>query len=150
MLSAMGWMHGVRSKKATGGGGGGGDVTPNAVSWADVFYNGMSGAFFYSERQITGIDTTITLKVTLNTADLVNVLVSSTAHVIVNGDDSSPTDPYFSGFVSLYSGDTFTVSNNDYVTFTASSSNVYSTVTVTNESDGGAQIDVFDSFCLDC
>lgn len=148
MLSASGWMHSLRSKKATGGGGG--DVTPNAVNWAGVFYNGNSGSFYCSERQITGIDTTITLKITSDTADGCWVFVSSSAGSIVSGDDSTSGDPSALGMTLLDPNDTFTVSNNQYVTFTASGQNFSSVITVANQSDGGATLDTFTSECLDC
>ena len=147
MLSGMGWMHGLRSKKETGGGR---DVTPNSVNWIDVFYNGLSGSWFCSERQITGINTTITLKVTSSTSDGLYVFVSSTAGVIVSGDDSTGSDPSFLGMTLLDPNDTFTVSNNQYVTFTASGSNFNSLITVVNQSDGDAVLDTFNSDCVDC
>ena len=147
MLSGMGWMHGLRSKKATGGGS---DVTPNSVNWIDVFYNGLSGSWFCSERQITGINTTITLKVTSSTSDGLYVFVSSTAGVIVSGDDSTGSDPSFLGMTLLDPNDTFTGSNNQYVTFTASGSNFNSLITVVNQSDGDAVLDTFNSDCVDC
>lgn len=148
MLSAMGWMHGLRSKKATGGGGS--DVTPNAVNWAGVYYNGFSGEWMCSERQITGINTTITLQMDSGGVDGCYVFVSSTAGAIVTGDDTTSSDPGFLGMTLLNHNDTFTVSNNQYVTFTASSNNFTIVVTIKNQSDGNAVLDTFDSDCLNC
>ena len=148
MLSASGWMHSLRSKKATGGGGG--DVTPNAVNWAGVYYNGMSGYFGCSERQITGINTTITLKITSDTSDGCYVFVSNSAGSIVTGDDSTPSTPGSLGMTLLDPNDTFTVSNNQYVTFTASGQNFSNIITVVNQSDGDATLDTFTSECWDC
>ena len=149
MFGGMAYKIGILAKKATGGGGGG-DVTPNAVNWADVFYNGMSGSWLCSERQITGIDTTITLKITSTTADGCYVFVSNTAGAIVSGDDSTQSDPSFLGMTFLDPNDTFTVSNNQYVTFTHSGASFNSVITVANQSDGAAVLDTFNSDCVDC
>jgi hypothetical protein len=148
MFGGMAYKIGVLAKKATGGGGA--DVTPNAVNWADVYYNGMSGSWLCSERQITGIDTTITLKITSTTADGCYVFVSNTAGAIVSGDDSTQSDPSFLGMTFLDPNDTFTVSNNQYVTFTHSGASFNSVITVANQSDGAAVLDTFNSDCVDC
>jgi len=148
MFGGMANKIGVLAKKATGGGGG--DVTPNAVNWGDIIYNGMSGNFGYTERQITGINTTITLKMESDTVDGVYVFVSNTAGAIVNGDDTSPSDPGAFGMTYLNPNDTFTVSNNQYVTFGNSGQNYSSIITIRNQSDGNAQLDTFISECIDC
>ena len=143
MLSGLASMIGIRAKKsAGGGGGGGGDVTPNAVSWADLLYNGILGYFPYSERQISGIDTTITLKVEIGDFTDVWVLVESSAQ-FGGGDSTSAQDPSYLGFSQLFDGDTFTVSNNEWVTFMGSGSCTSTTITVKNQSDGNATRDTF-------
>jgi hypothetical protein len=150
MLSGFGSMIGLRAKKAAGGGGGGGDYTPNAVNWANLLYNGFSGEFPYSERQITGIDQTITLEAAIsdNLTD-VWVLVGTSAS-FGGGDGTSVQDPSFLGFTQLYNGDTFTVTNNKYVCFMGSGSCTSVTVTVKNQSDGNATLDTFDYDGINC
>lgn len=144
-------MHSLRSKKATGGGGGS-DVTPNAVNWSDVYYEGMSGNFYYSERRITGINTSITLRITSETTDGVLVYVTATSGYVVSGDGSSSQDPWYLGFTYLIPGssDTFTVSNNDYVTFGATGNASDYQIKVFNDSDGGVQLDSFMHLCVNC
>jgi len=124
------------------------DVTPNAVNWADLYYEAIAGFFDYSERQITGINQTITLKVNLSGLDIY-VLVSSSPGAIGSGDGSTSQDPGFLGCTQLLDQSTFTVSNNQYVTFMASG-NGDSLVEVINISDSDTMLDSFDYICLNC
>lgn len=126
------------------------DVTPNAVNWADpLFYEATTGFFGYSERQITGINQTITLKVNLLFGGDIYVLVSSSPGAIGSGDGSTSQDPGFLGCTQLLDQSTFTVSNNQYVTFMASSGGD-TTVEVINTSDSNTMLDSFDYICLNC
>jgi len=126
------------------------DVTPNAVNWADpLSYEAITGFFGYSERQITGINQTITLKVNLLSGGNIYVLVSSSAGAIGSGDGSTSQDPDFLGCTLLLDQSTFTVSNNQYVTFMASG-NGDSLVEVINISDSDTMLDSFDYICLNC
>ena len=126
------------------------DVTPNAVNWADpLSYEAITGFFGYSERQITGINQTITLKVNLLSGGNIYVLVSSSAGAIGSGDGSTSQDPGFLGCTLLLDQSTFTVSNNQYVTFMASG-NGDSLVEVINISDSDTMLDSFDYICLNC
>jgi hypothetical protein len=149
MLSGLASMIGVRAKKSAGGGGGG-DVTPNAVNWADITYNGFVGEFGYTERQVTGIDTTITLEIVIddNFTD-VYVLVGSSASFGAS-DGFSISDPPYLGFTQKFNGGTFTVSNNQYVAFMASGSCTSTFNTIKNQSDGNATLDTFDYDGLNC
>lgn len=131
--------------------GAGSDVTPNAVNWIDIPYDGIIGFFQYTERQITGINQTITLRVTnTSSSDGIYYLVSSTQGVIVNGDESILADPGSLGMSYLPHNSTFTVSNNQYVTFGGSSNTTNFTNTVTNVSDGDAVLDTFEYTCVNC
>lgn len=126
------------------------DVTPNAVNWADpLSYEAITGFFGYSERQITGINQTITLKVNLLFGGDIYVLVSSSPGAIGSGDGSTSQDPGFLGCTQLLDQSTFTVSNNQYVTFMASSGGD-TTVEVINTSDSNTMLDSFDYICLNC
>lgn len=149
MLSGLASMIGVRAKKSAVGGGGG-DVTPNAVNWANVVYQGLTGEFGYTERQVTGIDTTITLEIVIddNFTDIY-VLVGSSASFGAS-DGYSLSDPGYLGFTQKFSGDTFTVSNNQYVAFMASGSCTSTFITIKNQSDGNATLDTFDYDGLNC
>jgi hypothetical protein len=127
--------------------GGGGDVTPNAVNWADLSYDNDSGLYGYSEKQITGINETITLKVELNNSFgfTIYYFVSSSAGAKVSGDATSATSPSGFGMNSIANNGTFTVTNNQYVTFGATISCFISNpvVTVKNQSDSNATLDTF-------
>ena len=126
------------------------DVTPNAVNWADpLSYNAITGFFGYSERQITGINQTITLKVNLLFGGDIYVLVSSSPGAIGSGDGSTLQDPGFLGCTQLLDQNTFTVSNNQYVTFMASSGGD-TIVEVINTSDSNTMLDSFSYQCLNC
>lgn len=136
---------GILSSNRIRAAGGGADVTPNAVNWANIGYNADTGNFTYSEKQITGINTTITLKVQIPaqyTGFGVYYLVSNTSGDIVSGDGESSAEPAIVATQVLNNG-TFTVSNNQYVTFGAYTScfNVGLSITVINQSDSNTTLD---------
>jgi hypothetical protein len=122
------------------------DFTPNAVNWADVYYNGDIGFFGYSERQITGISSSITLKIQISSVGLSDLyyFVSSSPGSIVSGDGELSQDPEFLGMTLISNNGTINVSNNQYVTFGTNPSAFDTlTVTVKNQSDGDATLDTF-------
>ncbi len=131
---------GVVSKSA---GGGGGDVTPNAVNWANIQYDGNTNAYIVAVQQIQGINTSITLEVTATSG--INVII------YVKVDNSSPTwsnggswDGDITGWTTINSYPyTFTVSNNQYVSFGCDADIFASsrTLTIKNNSDGGVTLD---------
>ena len=134
----------------TTGWAGGGDVTPNAVNWANVYDDSDNATYTYSERQITGINQTITLQVEVTNygGGGLYYFVSSNASAIVTGDATSATSPIGFGMNSIASGylvytRSFTVTNNQYVTFGASIGCGQSTITVKNQSDSNATLDTF-------
>jgi hypothetical protein len=122
-----------------------GDVTPNAVNWTDVFYDNEFFLWRYSERQITGINQTITLKVQYNNpGSTVYYSVSNSSGFAVFGDDNSSNSPISFGMTAISNNGTFTVSNNQYVTFGVTPAcGAYYMVTVLNQSDGDAVLDTF-------
>lgn len=112
-----------------GGGGGGTDVTPNAVNWNNIDTGGSSGQT--NTQTISGIDTTITLRVTYTRDDEAYTLVT-----YVNGTSV--------GGAQAPSNYTFTVSNGDTVYFFATGGETRdSSATVTNVSDSNAVLDTF-------
>ena len=124
------------------------DVTPNAVNWSSIGYTDPPGFFTYSERQIIGINTTITLKVVYNSGygDLY-YYVSNTAGAIGSGDFVMSIPPFDTVAQYIPSTTTFTVSNNQYVTFGVDSfGTVDPWVTVTNVSDSNSTLDTFGAF----
>ena len=138
-------QHASRVARAAAGGGGG-DVTPNAVNWATVSYNNDYEVWGYSERQITGIDQTITLKVQIANGSVATLyyFVSSSAGAKVSGDATSATSPSGFSMNSIANDGTFTVTNNQYVTFGVETGcNQDPVATVKNQSDSDATLDTF-------
>jgi hypothetical protein len=126
-------QHASRVARAAAGGGGGGDVTPAAVNWANV--TGEYSNVTTSMLQITGITTTITIKVSFTgTQQNQKYSVQSTAS--------------FGTGTAIANDGTFTVSNNQYVGFRADCGGACavqktSTWTITNVSDSNAVLDTF-------
>jgi len=123
----------------------GSDVTPNAVNWADITYEGEAPAWYYTEKQITGINQTITLKVEYNTtfgSTLYYYVSSSPGSIISGGGGTDAVPPTSLGMISIANNGTFTVSNNEYVTFGAIiGCGENTTITVKNQSDGDSTMD---------
>ena len=112
------------------------DNTPAAVNWANV--TGEYSNVTTSMLQITGITTSITLKVSfvLNTG------------IQLNQKYSVQSSASFGTGTAIANNGTFTVSNNQYVGFRADcggacASTKVSTWTITNVSDGNAVLDTF-------
>jgi hypothetical protein len=109
---------------------GGTDVTPNAVNWVDI-YDGPS-PIYTNTQQITGINTIITLEI-----QIIDSWDMSYLNVGVNTSNS-----YGGTITDITNGGTFTVNNNEYVTFEMAG-NIFGNVTfsVTNNSDANAVLD---------
>lgn len=142
MLQGLAKSICINAKKASAA-----DVTPAAVNWANLSFDSESGLYGYSEKQITGITQTITLKVELNNSSgfTLYYFVSSSASAKVTGDATSTTSPTGFSMNSIANNGTFTVTNNQYVTFGASlTCFIQSPVaTVKNQSDSNATLDTF-------
>jgi len=139
MFGGMAFKIGMLAKKSAGGV----DVTPNAVDWSDITYDYITGNFTYTEKQITGINTSITLSVSYDQGlyDLY-YKVNNTDQ----GYEGTPTasDPGSLGFTLINDTGTFSVSNNQYVSFglaNSTGSNFLDTVSVYNTSDSSALLD---------
>lgn len=122
-----------------------GDVTPNSVNFISIYYNNDVGEYSYSERQITGIDQTITLRVQYTSpGSTVYYSVSNTSGFAVFGDNNSLVSPIDYGMTSISNNGTFTVSNNQYVTFgVIPVCSADAIVTLLNQSDSDAVLDTF-------
>ena len=122
---------GIMSSNQIRAAGGGADVTPNAVNWNDA-----SGACNCStnEQTITGINTAI------------NLVISWSASISLNNFLLYINATEFDLFNNYESPATFSISNNDTISFYTSGtgcSPVNNSVTITNASDGNAVLDTF-------
>lgn len=121
---------------------GGGDATPNAVNWSDIVSNENTGEVGYSSKQITGIDTNITLSASSVSGGGLYYKISDTqvTGVIINLINE--------GYVAIPSGggNLAAVSNNKWVTFAnamGSSQGSGTTITIRNVTDENAVVDTF-------
>ena len=123
-------FHAGRVARAAAGGGG--DVTPNAVNWANVSGNNPTRT---AMLQITGITSTITLR----------VAYSKGANAGNDQEYSVQSTASFGTGTFIANNGTFTISNNQYLGFSSNSLSFYGTTTftITNVSDGNAEIDTF-------
>lgn len=123
------------------------DVTPNPTpNWADIAYNGLTTLYTTAVQQVQGISSPITLELSIN--DATNIIiyyrVDGSAPSWTNGGaewDGVPT-----GWTQVASFPvTFSVSNNQYVSFGCDSGavNTVKTLTVKNNSDGAVTLDTF-------
>jgi hypothetical protein len=148
MFGSMAFKLGMLAKKD----GGGADVIPNAINWSNIGYNGILGDFTYTEKQITGINQTITLKVTQST-NIIDMYYG--VNTAINGDYErfdygdlegrvTAFDPSIFGLTNIANNGTFTVSNNDWICFACQGGTTINiTVTIKNNSDGDSTLDTF-------
>ena len=124
-------QHASRVARAAAGGGGGG-VTPNAVNWANATGGNPTQT---AMLQITGITSTITLR----------VAYSKGANAGNDQEYSVQSTASFGTGTFIANNGTFTISNNQYLGFSSNSLSFYGTTTftITNVSDGNAEIDTF-------
>ena len=129
----------------------GGDVTPNAVNWSDVSYNNDFGEYVYANQRITGITQTITLQVQIanGVAATLYYYISNTADDPMPDGGGAITSPSGFGMNSIANNGTFTVTNNQYVTFGVETGvNQNPVVTVKNQSDSNVTLDTFNLWFL--
>lgn len=104
------------------------DVTMTAIDWADT--SGTTLNLTSSAQTIAGIDTSVTLKVTFTTTN-----GGGLADYRINGIT----------YIAITSGDTFSINLGDTLQFRTTRGARPDTITLTirNESDGSALIDVY-------
>jgi hypothetical protein len=117
------------------GGGGGIDVTPDAIAFDDITDVGLTASVGTNVVTITGIDTSITLRLTLTTAmtGLRNVYIYRNGTFLTYGASGTTID------VAMMNGQTlqyYFVNSQDVSTWSG-------TATVSNVTDGGAVLDTF-------
>lgn len=118
------------------------DVVPDAVNWSDVTYDEGLITTTYTKQQITGISSSITLKVSLN-----NTNVKCWYKVTTANDTYSSGLPSGNSFTQITNNQTFSVNNNQYVHFSVTDNGNIApqstTATVKNNSDGDTSLDTF-------
>ena len=124
---------------------GGNDNTPNAVNWSNIVFNVADDFGDITSQQITGISSSITLKVE-------DVSTSPNTEVYYRVDSSQQTGSVFGKPTSPWAKlaetapyTTFNVNNNQWVSFACWGDSKVSadTLTVVNTSDGNATLDTF-------
>ena len=117
------------------------DNTPAAVNWGNVSAVARKGGgtnYTYSAQQITGISTSITLRVVFtDIAATIWYKIQNTGTLPVSGA------PANNNYNSAAHNSTITVSNNEYLVFGTNGGSW--TVTVNNTSDSNATLDTFTS-----
>lgn len=110
------------------------DVTPNPVYWDNISYDNDFVIWTYNASYITGINQTITLKVQYDSPGSTVYYFVSNIFDALNSENS----PTSNGMTPIANNGTFTVSNNQWVTFGATPVCAASDipVTVLNQSDG--------------
>ena len=95
------------------------DVTPDAVNFTSIYFNNEFGEYAYTEKQITGINQTITLRVEYSSpGSQLYYSVSNTSGLVVFGDNVTYDSPtFYFGMEPIGNLGTFSVQNNQYVTF---------------------------------
>lgn len=122
----MTFMMGASQQITTGGGA---DVTPDAVNWSDV--TDFPSPIYTDTQQIKGISSSITLEVEIVFADS-----GYTLEVGVNNSNS-----YGGTITDVTGGGTFTVDNNQYVTFKLTGGFGTVEFKVINNSDANTTLD---------
>ena len=153
-LPVIGNSQMIVNSYAFGGGGGGGDVTPNAVNWNNMSWDGITDLILpIPTKQITGINQTIRLDITTN-AEVYFIWyeVSSTPTITDQSNADQGSLMYFADVLgqgsyiqNFTAANTITlyVDNNEYVTFAGIPMSGTVTLTVKNYSDGNTTLDTF-------
>ena len=119
------------------------DFTPNAVNWGNISWLISSGYGTITSKQITGIEEPITLRVTeAVTAPDATLWYRVTNTEITGNQTTIPSSPWQQ---ISESGTTFSVANNQWVSFCCygTSKTAASIISVTNLSDSGKTLDSF-------
>ena len=120
---------------------GGGDVTPDAINWGDISVTSGSGIETHSAQTLAGIDSPIVLRAAWTSSSASPTKGQWIKNgVAVQAPQLSPVE------VTASAGDQLAWQT--YCAYTHPSGNYDTgTVTVTNQSDGGASLDTFTFAC---
>jgi hypothetical protein len=132
-ITGIGSIRGISTFRnvPAAGGGGGGDVTPNAIDFPDLIYDGNCGVGV--SRQITGISGSITISVSWNQLG---------GDYYYRVDNTEPVGET-TGFSILTSDVQFSISNNQWLTIRNCTTLPDEIASIINHSDGNAVLDTF-------
>ena len=101
-----------------------GDVIPNNVTWSDLVYDLILNSGPVTSQQITGIDSSITLKIQ-NTSDTITLYyrIDSSFESLPTSTSGPLTSPWIE--ISTSSDTIFSINNNQWLSFA-----IYSTTEV--------------------
>lgn len=123
----------------------GSDVTPNAVNWSNIQYNGLAlEPHQRTVKQITGINQSITLQLTYTSS-----VGEIWYEIAANANNEGTFTDSLTGYTLVSSGGTFSVNNNEYVEFLIAPNLSYMgvmptfTITITNVTDSSTILDTF-------
>lgn len=121
MFGGMSYKLSILRKKTVSSG----DVTPNAVEWFDQIFSPLP--ITTNSQTITGIDTTITLRIDVTSDDGMNLQYSKNSGANTN----------------ISNGGTISMSNNDTLLFNVNSGPAGGTIVfdVVNQSDSNTILD---------
>jgi hypothetical protein len=124
-----------------GTGGGGTDATPDAIDFSDISDSGFIASALTNAVTISGIDTTITLRLSLTSgmSSFRTVDVYRAGSYVATGSSGTTIDVTVTNGQTLQYGFT---NSQDVSTWSG-------TATVTNLSDGGATLDTFTYTLID-
>ena len=155
---------GILSSNRIRAAGGGADVTPNAINWTNIQSNKDSDTWSSTEQQLTGINTSITLKITPSSGtNFLYYRAAATSAQSGFGYNWPGDIPYYDIQTRADNGDgvlinplttsgvSFSVSNNNYICFIAGNQNSADSITMTviNQSDSNTTLDTFEVVTVD-
>jgi len=114
------------------------DIVPDALNWTDTI-SVSGGPYNSTAERVTGIGTSITLRITTSTT--ITLLYKKSFDSLEVNYSLNTT-----GWTSVANGGTFTVLPNQYVGFVRTGTKTGNAlVTVQNNSDGNATLDTFNT-----
>ena len=138
-------IRGISTLRNVPAAGGGSDVTPNAVDWSNLTYDDNTQTPGVATVQFTGINQTISVSANWTALGGGNIALNYR----VDNSDPTPLDPFNPGVTQLTSsGETISVSNNQWLTFYYAGSQDNQLVTIENNSDSNTTLDTFTVFFI--
>ena len=121
----------------------GSDIIPNSVDWSDIKYYFDFGPIEFTSKQITGINSNISIKINLSSSNPL-LYYKVTSNQVTSGSGTPISD----GYTQITDNNLISnIANNQWITFRTYVSYITSygptTVTVKNNSDNDSVLDTF-------